>query len=69
MHHEASWCILFTVTSRVGVLKRQGKQLPDRSGPLSSIIPAEVIWDINDAHTIISQQIRIVKVNYYEVLT
>ena len=35
-----------------GVLKWQDKQLPDPSGPLSSIIPAEIIRDTNNAHTI-----------------
>ena len=32
------------------VLKQQDKQLPDPTGPLSFIIPAEAIRDANDAH-------------------
>ena len=34
------------------VLKRQDKQLPNPTGPLSFIIPAEAIRDANDAHII-----------------
>ena len=37
-----------------GELKRQDKQLPDPTGPLSFIIPAEAIRDANNAHTIIT---------------
>ena len=32
-----------------GVVKRQDKQLPDPNVPLSSIIPAEAIRDLNDS--------------------
>ena len=35
-----------------GALKRQDKQLPDPTGPLSFIILADAIRDANDAHTI-----------------
>ena len=58
-----------------GILKRRDKQLPDPTGPLSFIIPAEAIQDANDAHTIsyhwLSQlwQIRVVNVNNHEILT
>ena len=34
------------------VLKWQDKQLPDPTGLISFIIPAEAIRDTNDAHTI-----------------
>ena len=33
-------------------MKWQDKQLPDPTGPLSFIIPAEAIRDVNDAHII-----------------
>ena len=33
-------------------MKRQDNQLPDPTGPLSFIIPAEAIRDANDAHII-----------------
>ena len=33
-------------------MKQQDKQLPDPTGPLSFIIPAEAIRDANDAHII-----------------
>ena len=33
-------------------MKWQDKQLPDPTGPLSFIIPAEAIRDTNDAHII-----------------
>ena len=46
MHHNA-------YSSRgARVLKRQDKQFPHPTGPLSFIIPAEAIRDANDAHTI-----------------
>ena len=39
------------------VLKQQDKQLPDPTGPLSFIIPAEAIRDANDAHTITTDRV------------
>ena len=41
---------------------RTGKRLPDPNGPLSSIIPTEVIRNANGAHG----QSRVVKVSDHE---
>ena len=38
--------------SGAGVLKWQDEQSSDPSGPLSSVIPAEVSQDTNNVHTI-----------------
>ena len=46
MHHDAY------SLKEARLLKRQDKQLPDPTGPLSFIIPAEAIRDANDAHII-----------------
>ena len=52
MHHNA-------YSSRgARVLKRQDKQLPDPTGPLSFIIPAEAIRDTNNAHTITTDRVN-----------
>ena len=40
------------------VLKPQDKQLPDPTGPLSFIIPAEAIQDANNAHNITTDQVN-----------
>ena len=40
------------------ILKRQDKQLPDLTGPLSFIIPAEAIRDANDVHIITTDRVN-----------
>ena len=66
--YASRYLILFTVgyfKPGAGVLKRKDKQLPDPTGPLSFIIPAEAIQDANDARVIshhwLSQQIQVVR--------
>ena len=39
-------------------MKRQDKQLPDYTGPLSFIIPAEAIRDANDARIITTDRVK-----------
>ena len=58
------------------VLKPQDKQLPDPTGPLSFIIPAEAIQDANNAHNITTDQVNKsgqcegwCHVNNHEILT
>ena len=57
MHHDA----YFSRGARV--LKRQDKQLPDPTGPLSFIIPAEAIRDANDIDAHITRIITTDRIN------
>ena len=57
-------------------MERQDKQLPDPTGPLSFIIPAEAIRDANDAHITriittdrVNKSAGVVNVNNHEILT